>query len=195
MRRRGLVMGAAGIGLTGCGGKPTKVFDLSTAIAGRAGAPAGGGGPLVFVDKPQVAGYFDRTQMVTRGSDGRVSIHEFEVWSDPPAELIQRAVVDDLAVRFGVDRVMATPVQRYATPDWRVSIDVLRFDVDEAGRSTLDARWTLLAGADERLAATRRERIETSAGDSLDPKRRVVALRQAVSVLANRIADAMAVPR
>jgi hypothetical protein len=55
--------------------------------------------------------------MVTRGGTGsRISIHEFEVWSDPPAELIQRAVVDDLAHRFGAERVMATPVAHYATP-------------------------------------------------------------------------------
>jgi len=48
------------------------------------------GGLMIWVDKPSVAGYFDRTQMVTReGAGNRISIHEFEVWSDPPADLIQ----------------------------------------------------------------------------------------------------------
>ena len=80
------------------------------------------GGLLIWVDKPTVAGYFDRTQMVTRKDGGsHISIHEFEVWSDPPAELIQRALVDDLAHRFGSDRVMATPAEHYAVPEWRIA--------------------------------------------------------------------------
>ncbi len=180
MRRRGVVFGLAGGPLVGCGRKPTKVVDVSPAISARVSVVAGGGGPLVYVDRPRVADAFDHTQTNA---------------SEPSAGEIQRAMVDDLAVRFGMDRVMATPIQRYATPDWRVSFDVLRFDVDEAGRAALDARWTLLAGADERLAATRRERIEASAGGGADSQHRVVALRAAVAILANRIADAMATPR
>ena len=144
------------------------------------------------MDKPSVAGYFDRTQMVTRGAGSRVSIHEFEVWSDPPAGLIQRAIVDDLAHRFGADQVMATPVARYATPGWRVALDVMRFDVYERGDAELDARWTLLAGSSDRLAASRREWIEVPSGDAADPAKRVTALREAVAMLAGRIGDAVA---
>jgi len=175
-----------------CGSKPTKVFDLSPASeAPPASASPSRAGPLIYVDKPTVAGYFDRTQMVTRTGDSRVSIHEFEVWSDPPADLIARAIVDDLARRFGADRVMITPVQHYATPDWHVELDVLRFDVNESGEALLDARWTLLAGPNDRLATTRRERIETSAGNATYPERRVAALREAVATLANRIGTAI----
>jgi uncharacterized lipoprotein YmbA len=172
---------------------PTRVFDLSPGSeAVPALAAPSRAGPLIYVDKPSVAGYFDRTQMVTRTGNSRVSIHEFEVWSDPPADLIARAIVDDLARRFGADRVMVTPVQHFATPDWHVELDVLRFDVNESGQALLDARWTLLAGPNDHLAATRRERIETSAGGAIDTERRVVALREAVAVLANRIGDAIA---
>jgi uncharacterized lipoprotein YmbA len=120
------------------------------------------------------------------------SIAQFEVWSDPPADLIARAIVDDLARRFGKDRVMRTPVAHNATPDWQVELDVTRFDVDEAGEAVLDARWTLLSGPAERLAATRRESIATDAGDPKDAVKRVAALRAAVAILANRIGDAIA---
>ena len=177
--------------LARCDSPPTHVFDLSTG-AGAATAPEMRGGPLVWVDKPTVAGYFDRTQMVTRSGGDRISMHEFEVWSDPPADLIARALVDDLARRFGADRVMRTPIARYASPDWRVELDVTRFDVDDAGQAVLDARWTLLAGAKDRLAATRRERITTPAADPQDAARRVAALRAAVAILAGRIGDAIA---
>jgi uncharacterized lipoprotein YmbA len=179
--------------LAHCGSTPTRVFDLSPAVpsAPAANAPSRGL-PLIWVDKPSVAGYFDRTQMVTRGAGSRISIHEFEVWSDPPADLIQRAMVDDLAHRFGADQVMATPVARNAIPGWRVALDVIRFDVDESGDAVLDARWTLLAGSDDRLAANRREWVEVPSGDAADPAKRVTALREAVAMLAGRIGDAVA---
>jgi uncharacterized lipoprotein YmbA len=182
------------LAVAACGSPPSLIFDLSPAQPGplpqtTRPVPAG---RLIYVDRPAVAGYFDRTQMVTRDAGNRVSIHEFEIWSDPPAELIGRAVVDDLAHRFGADRVMTTPIARYAVPDWRVQVDVLRFDVDDRGTAVVDARWTLLREPDESLAATRRERIETQAGDVNDPARRVAALREAVSILSSRIADAIA---
>jgi uncharacterized lipoprotein YmbA len=194
MTGRRLTAAPALLLLTACGSTPTQVFDLSPRVPDApAAAEPPRGGPLIWVDRPSVAGYFDRTQMVTReGADHRISIHEFEVWSDPPADLIQRALVDDLAHRFGPDRVMATSVAHYATPEWQIALDVIRFDVDEGGKAVLDARWTLLAGASDRLAASRRERIEVSAGDPTDPAKRVTALREAVAMLASRIGDAIA---
>jgi uncharacterized protein len=131
--------------------------------------------------------------MVTRDGDGsHISIHEFEVWSDPPADLIQRALVDDLAHRFGADRVMEAPVAHYAEPEWRIALDVIRFDVDEGGAAVLDARWTLLAGSSDRLVASRREWIEVPCGNPADPAKRVTALRETVAMLARRIGDAIA---
>src|SRR5215471_6080830 len=149
------VLSPPAILLSHCGSPATQVFDLSPAReASSAPSLPARAGPLIYIDKPTVAGYFDRTQMVTRTEDNRVSIHEFEVWSDPPADLIARALVDDLARRFGADRVMKTPVEHYAKPAWRVELDVLRFDVEDRGEALVDARWTLLAGPNDRLAVT-----------------------------------------
>ena len=139
MRLTRLAAAPALLVLAACGSTPTQVFDLSPRVPDvRATAEPARGGQLIWVDKPSVAGYFDRTQMVTREGDGsHISIHEFEVWSDPPADLIQRALVDDLAHRFGIDRVMAAPVAHYAEPEWQIALDVIRFDVDQGGAAVL----------------------------------------------------------
>jgi uncharacterized lipoprotein YmbA len=182
--------------LARCGSTPTRVFDLSP---GRPSALSvavtqARCGPLIWVDRPSVAGYFDRTQMVTRAGSNRISIHEFEVWSDPPADLIQRALVDDLARQFGADCVMATPVARSVTPGWLVQLDVLRFDVDDRGTAVLDARWNLVPGGTDKRGASRRETIATTSGDAVDPDKRVMALREAVEILAGLIGKAIAEP-
>ena len=137
-----------------------------------------------------VAAYFDRTQMVTRRDEYHLSFHEFTVWSEPIAELITRALVDDLSTRFGDDQVMATPPSRGSDADWRIETDVTRFDVDEAGNTLLDARWTLL-GRDDRVVARRRERITTVAAKPTDAASRVTALRQTIATLAERIGAAV----
>jgi hypothetical protein len=67
---------------------------------------------------------------------------------------------------------------------------VIRFD--EAGEAVSDARWTLLAGASDRPAASRREWIEAPSDDAADPAKRVTALREAVAMLASQIGDAIA---
>jgi uncharacterized protein len=192
MRRRPLL--ALPALLAACGSPPTRVFTLS-ASEDRAPRPAPPGrAPLVHVDRATVAEYVDRTQMVTRVGAYRVSVHEFAVWSEPVADLISNAVVDDLARRFGDDRVLRTPRGGHGTsppPDARVELDVLRFDVDEGGTATLDMRWTVVPA--QGRPVQRRERILAAVADPEDAAQRVVALRATLTELSGRIGDAVAV--
>ncbi|MBX9698673.1 MAG: PqiC family protein [Acetobacteraceae bacterium] len=191
MRRR-LLLALPAL-LAACGSTPTQVFTFS-ASEDRAPRPAPAGRtPLVHVDRATVAEYFDRTQMVTRIGAFRVSVHEFAVWSEPVADLISNAVVDDLARRFGDDRVLRTPRGRGGAADVRVELDVLRLDVDEAGTATLDVRWSVVPMSGQ--PTQRRERILATAADPKDATSRVVALRETLTRLSATIADAIAAPR
>jgi uncharacterized lipoprotein YmbA len=193
VNRRALLAAVPAL-LAACGSTPTtEVFTLTR--AGSPPPPASGRPILVHVDRATVAGYFDRAQLVTRRADYRVSFHEFAVWGEPIADLITRAVVDDLAQRFGADQVMATPSPRPKPPTWRIELDITRFDVTEAGIATLDARWNLLSGRTDALAASRREIIEAPAQAPLTNAARVAALRETLAALAERIAAAIATAR
>ncbi len=188
MKRRLLL--ALPVLVAACGSTPTQVFTLS-ASEDRGPRPAPPGrAPLVHVDRATVAEYFDRTQMVTRIGAYRVSVHEFAVWSEPVADLISNAVVDDLARRFGDDRVLRTPRGRGGAADVRVELDVLRFDVDEAGTATLDVRWGVVPATG--ATTQRRERITATATDPKEAAQRVVALRQTLTTLSATIGDAIA---
>ena len=176
--------------LAACGSTPTEIYSLS-ATAPRPVTPAPAGAPLIYVDQAVVADYADRSQMVTRSGAHLVTLQEFAVWSEPPGELITATLVDELATRFGDDRVLATPAALYADPDWRIELTVLRFDVDEAGQAVIDVRWALLGGRAETLAATKRQLIVTRAADPLSPASRVTALREGLAQLAAGIADSV----
>ena len=93
--------------------------------------------------------------------DGQVRFAEFQVWAEPVGNLITGTLVDDLGRRLGPDRVLATPSRLDFSAEYRLTVDVLRFDVDDAGDAVLDARWTLLHGQDGRLVTTRRSQPPT----------------------------------
>ena len=186
MNRRTLLATLPGL-LAACGSTPTtEVFTLTRTTAPP--PPATGRPILVFVDRATVAGYFDRAQLVSRRADYRVSFHEFAVWGEPIADLITRALVDDLAQRFGADQVMATPTPRPKPPTWRIETDITRFDTTETGTATLDARWNLLHGTTDKLITSHRELIEAPAQTPLTNATRVAALRETLATLAERIA-------
>jgi len=99
---------------------------------------------------------------------------------------------------------MTSPAIRIPPPDWRVSLNITRFDVEErdamrgeptVGTAVLDARWTLVCEPGVRPNPSRRARIGQPVADVSDPSARDAALRAAVAVLAGWIGDAAAAER
>ena len=186
---RGLLL-AALLGLAACGAsEPTRFYLLSPEETAAAEPLAG---PVVFVDQATIAPYLDRAQIVSRIVPDQVAFSDMRTWAEPVTSMITRYIVDELGARFGPDRVLETPARRDLTPDFRLALDVQRFDGDQAGLMLLDARWTLLAGPDERFVATGRERITEPAGDPTSWDARVAALGRALTVLGQRLGQAIA---
>ena len=190
MRTPARLLLAALLGLTACGAsEPTRFYLLSPEPQASAERLAG---PVVFVDQATIAPYLDRAQIVSRIAPDQVAFADVRTWAEPVTSMITRYLVDELGARFGPDRVLETPARRDLAPDFRLAIDVQRFDGDQAGIMVLDARWTLLAGPDERFLATGRERIAEPADDPASWDARVAALGRALSVLGERLGQAIA---
>jgi uncharacterized lipoprotein YmbA len=181
-----LLLGA--VALAACGGTPPSRFYLMDA-----GPPAATvlDGPVVFVDRATVAAYADRSPIVVRRGATEVAFADFDAWAEPVAGQITAVVVDALGDRFGRANVLPTPGRRDREPDFRVGIEVLRFEIGATGEALLDARWTLLGGPEEAFAAAGRERLTAMpvAADSFDA--RVEALSATLVELAGDIAAAI----
>lgn len=190
---------AAVLGLGACAGTPPSHFfllgppaqEVGQASSPAAPQPAKPGAPLLFVDPVIVATYADRSQMVTRQADGQVGFAEFQVWAEPIGNLITTTLVDDIGRRLGPDRVMATPPRLDFDAPYRLTVDVLRFDVDAQNRAVVDARWTLLRSPDGRLVTTRRQQVTEPVADPMSYPARVAAFRRALDALADDIGQAI----
>jgi uncharacterized lipoprotein YmbA len=84
--------------------------------------------------------------------------------------------------------VLATPDRLDFNATYRLTVHMLRFDVDAGGQAVVDARWTLLREPDGRLVTKRREQVTDRVVDLMSYPARVAALRRAVDTLAGRIA-------
>lgn len=143
------------LSLTGClGSAPsTRLYQLE-AGADKAAKAATGNTPTLLVRDIRLPTYLDRPQIVTRGAGHRLHIAEFDQWGGDLREDMTRVLVQSLGRTLGSQRVFAAPVGIALQPDYRLEVEVLRFEREADGQVRLHARWWLARGADLGLLAT-----------------------------------------
>jgi len=101
--------------------------------------------PLTFalgpIDLPE---YLDRTQIVTRAGGNRLFVDEFNRWGGPLYEEIDRVLTTYLAGGLGSERVYSYPSRVVADADYRVALEVRRFDGALGDEVTLDVAWSVV---------------------------------------------------
>ncbi|MDX2168611.1 MAG: PqiC family protein [Deltaproteobacteria bacterium] len=137
--------------LAGCASAPSRFYSLQ-ATAGPDGAPALRG--AVLVGPVSVPASVDRPEFVVQQGPNRVEVEEFNRWDGPLGDGIARVVAGDLAVLLGTPDVAVAPLANFRT-DYRVSLDVQRFQSTPAREVLLDAVWVVHAVKDGRTQSGR----------------------------------------
>jgi uncharacterized protein len=123
----------------GCASAPARFYTLSaTATASKARAL-----PIAVIVGPvTVPSSVDRPELVVQTAPNRVALQEFDRWAGPLGESIGRVVAEDLSKLLGSPRVANGPVANFV-PDFRVTIDVQRFDSIPNDAVLIEAVWTV----------------------------------------------------
>ncbi len=85
----------------------------------------------------------NRQQIVVRLAPNQVAIDEFHRWASPLPDAIVRVVAEDLSAMLGTPHVTVFSQPTSAGAQYRVLIDVLRFESALGEAATLDAVWTV----------------------------------------------------
>jgi uncharacterized lipoprotein YmbA len=85
----------------------------------------------------------DRPQIVVRLAPNQVAIDEFHRWASPLQDAISRVVAENLTAMLGTPNVTVFSQPTAAGAQFRVLIDVLRFESAPGEAATLDAVWTV----------------------------------------------------
>jgi len=176
--------------LTGCGSSKDTYYTLSTGAAIN-GTPAAIGestysiavGPITL---PEVV---DRPQFVLRAGPNEVSIVELHRWAEPLRSEIPRVIADNLAADLNVKRVAAYPQSAGDSADYRVLVDIQRFDSTMGESVTIDALWTVKRVSDGTLRTGRSTARESSIGGNYDTM--VAAHSRALATISRDIAEAI----
>jgi uncharacterized lipoprotein YmbA len=134
-----------GIGLiltlmAGCASAQSRFYTLDAAAA-PSGTPATK--VTVMVGPVAVPSAVDQPQFVVQAGPNRVDVDEFNRWAAPLRDSISRVVASDLASQLGTSDVATNSLTSFA-PDYRVTIDVLRFDSMRGQAISDDAVWTVI---------------------------------------------------
>jgi len=130
---------------SGCGtSPPVRYFTLAAEPPLAADASAATQTPYVIAVGPiTVPEMVDRPHLVLRSSPTRVEVTEQARWAAPLKSEIPRVIASRLA-RLLPGATTATSDQRaLSAPDYRVHIDIQRFDSAPGESATVGASWSV----------------------------------------------------
>jgi uncharacterized lipoprotein YmbA len=152
------------LALAGCGStRPSNFYQLdepaATRLSGLERGIAIGVGPV------NLEPYLDRPQIVIRGTGHKLELSEFNRWAEPLKDSISRVIIVNLSNMLESTRVFKVPRRnKTITLEFRIEIDIARFDGTLGGDALLVTRWTLY-GRDEKAVLTKVSIISEPSGE------------------------------
>jgi uncharacterized protein len=169
--------------MAGCSSPDPKIFTLDPVAGPTLTRP-----PLtVEVRRPGLAGYLDRSSIVTQNNGYRLDFDSATRWGEPLGDMIGRVLAQDLAQRLQGSSVFAEGGAISADADVRVELDVQRFDRAEDGIVHLDAELAIDQGSGHRRISARPISLHAPAGGN-----GAASLAAAMSLLLGKVADQVA---
>jgi len=175
--------------IAGCATTPPPTYfqleePANVQLSGVERGIAVGVGPL------NLPAYLDRPHIVTRATEHRLELSEFNRWAEPLKDSMLRVIAVNLSNQLETTRVFALPRRRPVVPiEFKVEINVARFDGTLGGEVMLVARWILL-GKEDQLISTKVSIIrEQSGGGGYDAL--IKAQNRTLHKLSNEIVEAI----
>jgi uncharacterized protein len=130
----------------------------------------------------------DQPEFVVQVAPNRVEVDEFNRWVAPLGDAIARAVAGDLVVLLGTPDVASAELANF-TPDYRVTIDVQRFESIQGQAATVEAVWTVRKNMGGQIRSGRTVAREPVQGQGFDAL--AAAHSQALAKMSGDIAAAI----
>ncbi len=172
---------------------PSRFYQLGSLKAGN--QPATGGAPrqliTVAVALVQIPDYLDRPQIVTSSGGNELRLAEFDRWAGSLDDDINRALAEDLSALLPADRFLVTTraAGPAALPQYRVEVNIIRFEGAPGKSVLLKARWTIF-NRDRALSLHRESIISRKVrGDTYEAL--VTAMSDSLAALGGDIAGAI----
>ena len=169
----------------GCSSAPAKLYTLRSSAVAADAPPVS---RTIIVGPVTVPGSVDRPEIVVSVGANQVDADEFNRWAGPLPDTIARVVAGDLTTLLGSPDVAVAPLANFRS-DYRVSIDVQRFESVPGQHVVLDAVWVVHPTTGGAVRSGRTLADEPVRGDGYDAM--VAAHSTALARLSGDIATAI----
>jgi len=175
-----------GLALAACGGAPKD--NYYTLTAPQAPTTSAANAMSVFVGPVLVPEGVDRAPMVLRLGPNQADVRDDHRWAEPLKHAIPRVVSENLMRELATTRVSWSRLGSGQPADFRVAIDVQRFESSLEQGAAIDAAWTVTPA--KGAPRSGRSSIQEPA-PSRDPAGVAAAHSRALARLAQEIAAAI----
>jgi uncharacterized lipoprotein YmbA len=172
--------------LCSCASPPASFYTLSVV---QEKAAAHSSSVSIAVGPVSIPETVDRPQMVLQAGPNEVTIDEYNRWAAPIQDGIQRVVMENLSQLLGTSRVYRFPRGPVNTPDYRIELEVLRFESTLGEGTFLDVVWTVRGSAKGEIRTGRTTSRQTVANKSYEAL--AGAHSKAFGVLSGDVANAV----
>jgi hypothetical protein len=132
---------------TACSRSPRVTFYTLEPVSRAETAPHASAFPVVAVGPATLPEVVDRPQLVVRVAANRVDILEMHRWAEPLRSEIPRTIAENLGRLLGSSRVSSYPQHAGADADYRVLLDIQRFESSPGEAVTVEVIWSLRRAA------------------------------------------------
>lgn len=192
LTRRLVLAAAAFLPLAGCASSPpTKLHVL--AVEPEAPLPGAERRPplVVGVGPVEVVDYLERPELVLRRGRTSLELAELDRWGERFEVMFGRILRESLARLLATDAVFELPSDREFQPDWRITLQLLRFEAQDGREVELEARWSLFGRTGDRPLRLERTALRepVEPGTGMEPV--VAAMSRTVGRFARTLAEAV----
>ncbi|WP_066980358.1 PqiC family protein [Methylomonas lenta] len=100
--------------------------------------------PLIGIGPLSLPALLDRNQIVTRTEDSSIQLAEFDQWAAPLKDNVIAVLSENVSILQPNAIVRAYPWSIYGNVDYRVIIDITRFDTQLGKWVNLEASWVIM---------------------------------------------------
>jgi uncharacterized lipoprotein YmbA len=162
---------------------PVTPPDSTTSASSATSRLAIGLGPIKF------PAYLEHPEVITRVASNRLDLASNDRWAEPLDESFRRVLAANLGVLLGTDQVMPFPWDLSTPTDYKIEVNVARFERDGSGGTQLLGDWVIRDGRSNRILMSQQANFAESDGSGVESA--AAALSADLSDLSKQLADAV----
>ena len=175
--------------LTACASTPPTQFYLLEALNSPQARINNDNKLLIGIGPLTLPSVLERRQLVTRNNNA-IQLSEFNQWAEPLSDNILAVLVKNLAAFQPNALIKAFPWAAYGEVNYRVIIDISRFDAELGKVCQLEVSWAIMREKDHHIIKTGQTKLSEPLHD-MNYSSVVVAMNKLLNQFSQQVALAL----